>query len=66
MNIQIGDLVKAVEFIDPSRYLFGMIVGYADEERVPKPFKVIWLHDKAGWTNGNDFWYEHELELLYE
>ena len=67
MKIQIGDLVKANEyFLEPSVFLFGMVIGYFDEERDPKPFKVIWLHDKTGWTSCNDFWYDDELTLLYE
>ena len=68
MKIEIGDLVRSNEYIDPSVYLFGMVVGFHGEfipgDCTYPPFKVEWLHKEAGWTSHGDFWYDDELELV--
>ena len=61
MKIEIGDLVKSDECIDPN-YLFGLVVGFHDQP-FPRSFKVEWLHKEKGWAYDGDFWYDDELEL---
>ena len=68
MKIEIGDLVRSNEYIDPNVYLFGMVVGFHGEfindECTYPPFKIEWLHKEAGWTYHGDLWYDDELELV--
>lgn len=69
MKIEVGDLVKSNDYIDPNVYLFGLVVGFhktAIDEIINaphRPFKIEWLHKEAGWTLCDDFWYDNELEL---
>ena len=67
MKIEVGDLVKSNDYIDPNVYLFGLVVGFhetaIDEIRTDAQFKIEWLHKEDGWTLCDDFWYDDELEL---
>jgi hypothetical protein len=69
MKIEVGDLVKSNDYIDPNVYLFGLVVGFHEtviDEIINaphRPFKIEWFHKEAGWTLCDDFWYDDELEL---
>ena len=61
MKIEVGDLVKSNDYMDPNVYLFGLVVGFHDAPH--RPFKIEWFHKEDGWTLCDDFWYDDELEL---
>ena len=63
MKIEVGDLVKSNDYIDPNVYLFGLVVGFHEIDAPHRPFKIEWFHKEDGWTLCDDFWYDDELEL---